>query len=129
MRTLPFLAGAALALALSTTLSAQQSVVSPRELDAALEARSRSVESERAVVTRVLSRADVKAIAKDHGLEDRLQEAGARTSQLTDEQLAQVAGYASTIELQLAGGQSVTFTATTLIIILLLVVIIILIAD
>ena len=129
MRTLPFVAGAALALALSTTLSAQQSVVSTRELDAALEARSRSVESERAVVSRVLSRADVNAIAKDRGLEDRLQEARARTSELTDERLEQVAGYARTIELQLAGGQTVTFTAATLIVILLLVVIIILIAD
>jgi hypothetical protein len=130
MRTLTLFAGALLALAVSTSLSAQQSaVVSSQELDAALESSARSVDADRAVVARVLSREDVERIAESHGLGDRLEDARAVAGQLGGERLTQAAAYARTVEVQLAGGQTITFSAITLIVILLIVILVILIAD
>ena len=130
MRTPSLFAGAVLALALCAPLSAQQSsVVSSSELDAALESRARNVEAERSAVVRVLSRSDVEEIARSNGFADRLDEARSMATHLDGEGLADAAFYARNIEMQLAGGQTITFSAITLIVILLLVVIIILIAD
>ena len=128
MRTL--FAGAVLALALCAPLSAQNSsVVSQSELDTALESRAERVEADRSTVVRVLSRRDVMDMASSHGFGDRLEDARAAATHLDGERLAEASLYARNIELQLAGGQTITFSAITLIVILLLVVIIILLVD
>jgi hypothetical protein len=129
MRTSVLFAGSLVALALCAPVSAQSPVVSQSELDRALESHARSVDADRATVLRVLSRADVKRLGKSQGLADHLENARALATQLDGERLSQAAGYARTLELQLAGGQTITFSAMTLIVILLIVIIVILIAD
>ena len=130
MRTLSLVAGAALALVIGSPLCAQQGpIVSTQEMEAALESHDRSVEADRAVVARVLARTDVRAAARAHGFADRLEEASALAGSLTGERLAQASAHARALEVQLAGGQTISFNVLTLIIILLLVIIVILIAD
>jgi hypothetical protein len=130
MRTLPLFAGALLALALSNPLSAQKStVVSTQELDAALESRARGVDADRADVARVLSRVDVREIARSHGFGDHLEDARTAAAQLDGERLTDAALYARSLEVQLAGGQVITISAITLVIVLLIVIVVILIAD
>lgn len=130
MRKIPVLGAAALSLALSSPLAAQDaSVVSAAELDAALEVHGRSAADDRSVISRVLDRPDVRAAADDAGLGDRLQQARASVGGLSGDALERAADHARTLEQELAGGQVISFNVTTLIIVLLLVILIILIAE
>jgi hypothetical protein len=130
MRTPSVFAGAVLAFALCAPLPAQQTpVVSPDEIDAALASRARSVDADRSAILRLLSRADVRAVAESRGVGLRLDDARAAVTRLDGEPLSRLGGYARSVEAQLAGGQTITMTTGTLIVILLLVIIVILVAD
>jgi hypothetical protein len=105
MRTSLLVAAVAAAMALFTPLSAQQQpVVSQRELDAALGAGAQRLEAERAVVTRVLSRAEVEEIAKAQGWADRLGDARTAVGQLNGMRLERASEHARALEQALAGG-------------------------
>lgn len=130
MRTLPLVAGASLALAVSTPLAAQQGpVVTPAEIDAALEAHDGRIASDRALVERVLARGDLRAAAEAAGLGNDLADARAAVAGLDGERLSRAADYARALEQQLAGGQTITVSAVTVIIVLLLVILVVLIAS
>jgi len=130
MRKIHFFATTLLALALSAPLAAQQSpAISTQELDAALQSHAQDVDADRSVVARVLARPDVESAVRAAGFGDDLENARAATGGLEGSTLARAAATARTIEAQLAGGQSITFTTTTIVLILLLIIIIILIAN
>jgi hypothetical protein len=130
MRTLPLAIGTLAVLTTLNPLDAQEGpVVSREEMEAALITRAAGVDTDRAVVQRVLARSDVEAAARSAGMASELERARTLTGSLQGERLTRASAVARAIEVDLAGGQSVTFSTTTLIIILLLVIIIILIAD
>lgn len=86
-----------------------------------------AAEQNRARLQDLLQRDDVREIAAANALDaDRLHDA---VGTLTAEQLARIAPHLHAAEAALAGGQSITFNATTLIIILLLIIVVVLIAD
>jgi hypothetical protein len=75
----------------------------------------------------LLERDDVREIAAAHAIDaDRLHDAAGT---LSAAQLARIAPHLQAAESALAGGQVISFNATTLIIILLLIVVVVLIAD
>lgn len=98
--------------------------ITDQELQSAVGAEVESEAADRAVVDRVLSRDEVRAVAEDAGLDvERAQDA---VQLLEGEELARVASLAADAEDQLAGGQStVTITTTTIIIVLLILILLI----
>lgn len=86
-----------------------------------------SAEQDRSRLQALLERDDVREIAAANAMDaDRLHDA---VGTLTAEQLARLAPHLAAAETAIAGGQSITFNATTLIIILLVIIAVVLIAD
>jgi hypothetical protein len=106
--------------------SAQTHAASPAALDAAIQQRVNSAETDRQMVQELLSRPDVKAVAEGAGLD--LRSARTAVTALGDQDLAAVASRARTVEEALAGGQSRVTINTTLLIIGLLVLILLIVA-
>lgn len=106
----------------------QKHVADSATLEAAVAARVQTAGADRAVVRRVLERAEVRDVAARAGLDIRRAEAAVAT--LDAQELQQVAARAREVDNALAGGATtIVITTTTIIIILLLVIIIILLAD
>lgn len=101
----------------------QTGVVGQAEIEAALEDHHGGEDARRAVVRRVLEQPEVRRVARAMGVDTERLERAAGAAQ--GERLATAAEQARAIESQLAGGQSITISATTLIIILLLVILVI----
>lgn len=109
------------------SVEAQQAgdhTVTNEELRSAVGAEVEREAADRAVVDRVLSRDEVRAVAEDAGLDvERAQDAG---QLLEGQELARVASLATDVEDQLAGGQStITITTTTIILVLLILILLI----
>ncbi len=98
----------------------------PGAIDRALQDHVTAIDSDRAVVQRLLARPDVQALAADVGVDIRRAQAAVAT--LGGEQLASLASHARQAEQELAGGQGSIRISTTLIIIALLVVILLIVA-
>jgi hypothetical protein len=106
---------------------AQVSHAAPQAaLDAALQQRTADTAADRDAVTRVLDRAEVKAVAARMGVD--LRQAKSAMATLDAAQLSGVATQARQVEQALAGGASTVVISTTTIIIGLLVLILIIIA-
>jgi hypothetical protein len=95
-------------------------------LDAVVQQHVDAAAADRAVVARLLERADVQKIAGDAGLDLRTAQSAIAT--LSPGELAQVAAQARQAEQALAGGQSSVTISTTMIIIGLLVLILLIVA-
>lgn len=93
---------------------------------AVLESAS-NADQDRARLQALLERDDVREIAAANALDAERLHAAVGT--MTPEQLARIAPHVAAAETALAGGQSITFNATTLIIILLIIIAVVLIAD
>ncbi len=109
--------------------SAQQPahVAGPELLEQAVVESAATAEQDRARLQALLERDDVREIAAANALDaDRLHDV---VGTLTAGQLARIAPHLAAAESALAGGQSITFNATTLIIILLLIIVVVLIAN
>ena len=118
----------AVALLVAAPAAAQESaVVSAAELNAALVDHSAQVAADREVVQATLARSEVAAVASSVGVD--IEDARDAARSLSGEQLARAVAVSRSIDQALAGGQTISFNATTLIIILLLVIIVVLIAD
>jgi hypothetical protein len=118
----------AAALLVSAPAAAQESaVVGAAELNAALADHSAAVAAERAAVQATLDRPEVAEIASSLGVD--IEDARAAAGSLSGPELARAVVLARGVDQALAGGQVISFNATTLIIILLLVIIVVLIAD
>jgi hypothetical protein len=116
--TMSLLAGA-------SPVLAQQHVVTPSALQAAVDQQVATDRANRATVSRVLARDDVRQTAERLGLDVR--QATQALGQLSGSDLAELAGVAQAAEADLAGGQrTITISVTTLLIVLL---IILLVAD
>ena len=96
---------------------------SPAALDAALQQHVSTSAADRDTVLRLLERDEVKKIAGEAGLD--LRRAASAVATLTGEELAGLAVQAAQVERDLAGGQSVTISATLIIIALLIIILII----
>lgn len=95
-------------------------------IDQALQQHVSAIETDRAVVQRLLERPDVQALAGEIGLDVRRAQAAVAT--LDGEQLSDLAARARLADQSLAGGQSRITISTTLIIIALLVLILLIVA-
>jgi hypothetical protein len=95
-------------------------------LDAALQQRTADTSADRDAVSRVLDRAEVKAVAGRMGVD--LRQAKSAIATLDSAQLAQVSAQARQVDQALAGGASTVTISTTAIIIGLLVLILLIIA-
>jgi hypothetical protein len=119
---------AAVALLAAAPAAAQESaVVSEAELNAALADHSTQVTADREVVQATLARPEVAVVASSMGVD--IEDARAAARSLSGAELARAVAVSRSIDQALAGGQTISFNATTLIIILLLVIIVVLIAD
>lgn len=129
MKSMRIVPGAfALVMAGATQAEAQQppQIVAPAELDAAVSAQASATEDQRARLRALLERPDVQAIGGGNGFD--MSRALDAAGTLTAEQLQLLAPQLAAAEDALAGGQTITITATTLIIVLLLIILIVLIA-
>lgn len=119
------LSAAALALTVAP-LAAQErqpsSVMTGSEIDALVETRTRSVETERTALARFLAREDVREIATSGGLDVRDVRSAAAT--LDDDDVLRLAPMLADAEAALIGGDTVVIGTTTLIIALLVLIII-----
>jgi hypothetical protein len=119
---------AAMALLAAAPAAAQESaVVSAAELNAALADHSAQVAADREVVEATLARPEVAEVASSLGVD--IAEARTAARSLSGAELARAVAVSRSIDQVLAGGQTISFNATTLIIILLLVIIVVLIAE
>jgi len=115
-------------LLVATPAAAQQApVVGAAELNAALDDHAAAVAAERAEVQATLARPEVAEVASGLGVD--VEDARAAAESLSGAELARAVALSRGIEQSLAGGQTISFNATTLIIVLLLVIIVVLIAD
>jgi hypothetical protein len=111
-------------------LSGQETTVpGSAELDAAIESHETRADRDRAVLSRVLSHPEVQRAANGAGMESDLERARGAVPALASGPLRQAAEHARSLETQLAGGQTMSFSTTTIILVLLIIVIIILIVD
>ena len=98
-------------------------VASQPLLDAAVQEHVRSVDQDREAVQRFLQRDDVKAVAGKAGID--IGRAETAVAALDASELARLAAQTRHAEEQIAGGQSVTISATWIIIGLLVLILII----
>lgn len=111
--------------AIAPPAGAQHSHSAPQSaIDAALQQKISSGDTDRATVLRLLERPEVQAVAGQAGID--LRTAKDAVSTLNGPQLTELAAQASQVEQALAGGQSLTINTTLLIIGLLLLVVLIL---
>ena len=108
---------------------AQTSHAAPQSaLDAIVQQHVDAAAADREVVSRLLERPEVQAIAGDIGLD--LRRAQRAIATLDDQEVAALAGQARQAEQALAGGQSrVTISTTTIIIALLVIILIVVAVD
>lgn len=116
----------ALSVLLATPALAQQPqrhVASPAALDSAIAEHLRQADADRQAIRDVLRRPEVREIVSHAGLDVARAERAVAT--LDGAGLQQVAAQARAVDNSLAGGQTITMSATTIIIILLVVILII----
>jgi hypothetical protein len=118
------LSAAALAAAASPALGqeAPKSVLTSGEVDALVEARTRTVAAERSALDRFLDRDDVRDIAARGGIDIRNVRSAAAT--LDDDDVRRLAPRLAEAEAALIGGDTLVISTTTIIIALLILIII-----
>ena len=114
-------------LVMAPVANAQNHVVNQSALDKAVQARVAQDQSDRAAITALLARPDVREVADKAGLS--LAKASTAVSTLQGSDLRDLAAQARQVNNDLAGGASTIVISTTTIIIILLVVLLILAAD
>lgn len=117
---------AAFAVGASPALAQDEHIVDRSELRASVSEQASSEDADRATVLRVLQRSEVRELADDMGVDVTTAEDAVAT--LDGVELERLSHRARAVETALAGGQSVTISAT-IIIIVLLVVILLIVAD
>ena len=119
---------AAVALLAAAPAAAQEGpVVSTGELNAALTDHATQVAADREAVQATLARPEVADVAASMGVD--VEDARTAAGSLSGDALARAVDLSHRVDQALAGGQVISFNATTLIIILLLVIVVVLIAD
>jgi hypothetical protein len=115
-------------IAVGTASAAQQHVVTPSQVSAAVAERTVAQDADRASIREALSRPDVKNVAATMGVDvDQLNSA---VGTMNASELAEAAATARQVNDQLVGGASnVVISTTTIIIALLVVILIVLVAD
>ncbi|MDQ3348326.1 MAG: hypothetical protein M3545_10200 [Acidobacteriota bacterium] len=103
--------------------AAQDHVITTSELNQAVQQRVTSEQADRAAITSLLQRAEVRQVAAKAGLS--LDKAQAAVSALQGADLQQAASQARQVQNDLAGGASTVVISTTTIILVLLIVLII----
>jgi hypothetical protein len=109
---------------MAPALHAQDSVVGRSTLDKAVQERVAAEQADRAAITSLLQRDEVRQVAARTGISLESAEAAVATLQGAD--LAEIAAQARAVENDLAGGASTVVISTTTIIIILLLVLLIL---
>lgn len=111
-------------LAASSSFAADQHVVSPQQLAAAVSAQAAQQDADRAAIHDALARSDVRDAAQSIGVD--IDRANAAVDTLAGPDLSKAADAARHINQQLVGGASnVTISTTTIIIVLLLVILLV----
>ncbi len=102
-------------------------VAGPDVLESAVLEHAAHAEQNRTRLQALLERDEVREIAAANAFDaEKLRDAAGT---LSAEQLARIAPHLQAAEVALAGGQTITFNATTLIIVLLLIIVVVLIVD
>jgi hypothetical protein len=112
-----------LALAPATPLLAAQSVVSGADLERAIAARHGTDEASRATVRALLARDEVKALAKDAGLD--LRRAQSAVGTLDGEELRGLARQAAAANAALDGGQTIQISLVAALLIVIIVILLV----
>ena len=111
-------------LAADAAVAQEPHIVDSATIEAQLAARAAEADEQRAIITRLLEREQVRSIAERAGVD--IVTVQSAVSTLDGEELAQIASIAQTVDDSLAGGQStITISTTTIIIGLLLLILII----
>ena len=115
-----------LLMAVSSAFAADQHVVSPQQLAAAVSGQVAQQDADRAAIREALARADVRDAARSMGIDvDRVATAA---DTLSGPDLSKAADAARQVNHQLVGGASTVVISTTTIIIILLLVILLVVA-
>jgi hypothetical protein len=110
--------------AVSSAFAADQHVVSPQQLSAAINGQLAQQDADRAAIREALARPQVSALARKMAID--MARAAAVADTLTGPELAQTAQAARQVNEQLAGGAStIVISTTTIIIVLLLLILLI----
>ena len=112
---------------LAPVASAQDHVITTSELNKAVQQRVTTEQADRAAITSLLQRAEVREVAAKAGLS--LDKAQAAVSALQGADLQQAASQARQVQNDLAGGASTVVISTTTIILVLLIVLIVALAG
>jgi hypothetical protein len=115
-------------LAVGTASAAQQHIITPSQMSAAVAERTAAQDADRASIREALARPEVKNVAASMGVDvDRLNNA---VGTMNASELTEAAATARQVNDQLVGGAStVVISTTTIIIALLVVILIVVIAD
>lgn len=111
---------------LAPVAAAQDHVITTSELNKAVQQRVTSEQADRAAITALLQRAEVREVAAKAGLS--LDKAQAAASVLQGADLQQAASHARQVQNDLAGGASTVVISTTTVIIILLIILIVVLA-
>ncbi len=109
--------------AATTGATAGTSVVSSAELDQALAARRDADSASRALIRNLLQREQVRALARDAGLDLRRAEAGVAT--LRGDELRSLASKAAAADSALAGGQTIQISLVAALLIVIIVILLV----
>ncbi|HXG72321.1 MAG TPA: hypothetical protein VNJ04_17085 [Gemmatimonadaceae bacterium] len=113
-------------LVIAPVASAQNHVINKSALDQAVQVRVAQDQADRAIITSLLARPEVRDVAAQAGLS--LEKASAAVSTLQGDDLRNLAGQARQVNDTLAGGASTIVISTTAIIIILLIIILLVVA-
>jgi hypothetical protein len=123
-KCLTVLSAVVLALAPATPLLAAQSVVSGADLDRAIAARHEADEASRATIRALLARDEVRALAKDAGLD--LRRAQSAVGTLDGDELRSLARQAAAADDALAGGgQNIQISLVAALLIIIIVILLV----
>jgi hypothetical protein len=122
-KCLTVLSAVVLALAPATPLFAAQSVVSAADLDRALATRHEADEASRATIRALLARDEVRALAKDAGLD--LRRAQSAVGTLDGDELRSLARQAAAADIALAGGQTLQISLVAALLIIIIVILLV----
>ncbi|MGE5126010.1 MAG: hypothetical protein ACM3PV_06950 [Betaproteobacteria bacterium] len=122
-KCLTVLSAVVLALAPATPLLAAQSVVSGADLDRAIAARHEADEASRATIRALLARDEVRALAKDAGLD--LRRAQSAVGTLDGDELRSLARQAAAADAALAGGQTLQISLVAALLIIIIVILLV----
>lgn len=114
---------AVLVLAPAAPLLAAQSLVSGADLDRAIAARHAADEASRASIKALLARDEVRALAKDAGLD--LRRAQSAVGTLDGEELRSLARQAAAADAALDGGQTIQISLVVALLILIIVILLV----